>query len=94
MIVYLSGKITGLDPEKTKTKFFAAEEMLREKGHKVINPMRLASPTEDWTWAMRKCIEAMMECNAIYLLPDWDQSKGATLEYEIANKLNFKLLNE
>ncbi len=93
MIVYISGKITGLDPKKTKDKFNAVEAMLLEKGHKVINPIKLANINDEWTHAMKKCVIGMMECNAIYLLPDWQESKGAKIEYELANNLNFKLLN-
>ena len=93
MIVYISGKITGLNPQQTKEKFFAVEAMLREKGHKVVNPIRLANINDEWNYAMKKCIIGMMECNAIYLLPDWIDSKGARIEYDLANKLNFKLLN-
>lgn len=94
MIVYISGKVTGKDPEAVKKSFGDAEILLRSKGHKVVNPVKLCSSHDDWVFAMKKCIAALMECNAIYILDDWINSKGARIEYNLANQLNFKLFND
>ena len=92
--VYIAGKVTGLDYEIVTKKFNEAEIKLRKKGYNVVNPLRLANKWDKWHIAMRKCLSAMInECDAIYLLDNWNQdSKGAELEYKIANKLKFKLI--
>jgi hypothetical protein len=40
---------------------------------------------------MRGDIVAMMECDSILLLPHWERSRGASLEYKIACDLGFDL---
>lgn len=86
MKIYIAGKITG-DTEY-KTKFQKAEDKLRGMGHSVMNPAWIQdSPEFSWndymavTEAMQKC------CDAVYLLPDWQDSKGAVIEYKRAKKL-------
>ncbi|MGQ1890624.1 DUF4406 domain-containing protein [Thermophagus sp. OGC60D27] len=94
--VYIAGKVSGLNYLETYEKFLLAEQKLNRLGFEVVNPMKLVpDPETDWQYAMRKCIKAMVEhCNTIYLLYDWKDSPGARLEYQIANKLGFKLLTD
>lgn len=94
--VYIAGKISGLEYLKTFEKFYKAEKRLSRLGFDVINPMHLVKdPEANWDIAMRVCISTMVEqCDTIFLLPDWKLSRGATLEYQIANELQFKLLSE
>ncbi len=94
--VYIAGKISGLNHLKTAEKFMRAEQRLTRLGFQVINPMNLVrDPSANWILAMRVCISTMMwECSSIYLLHDWKLSKGATLEYQIANELQFTLVTE
>lgn len=45
---------------------------------------------------MRVCLEMLKMCDAIYMIPGWETSKGATKEYEYAKKLGlivYKNLN-
>jgi len=37
-------------------------------------------------------ISALLECEAIYMVKDWGQSKGARLEYAIAKELGLYIL--
>ncbi len=94
--VYIAGKITGLRYIDALEKFTDAEKKLTALGFQVVNPMNVVTdPKVDWKLAMRECIKSMMrECDTIFLLPDWVHSKGAQLEYEIANQLQFKLLTD
>ena len=75
--VYISGKISGLPIEVAKAKFEAAADMLREAGHRPVSPFDNGLP-DDATWEqhMKADIAMMMECDAIFLLPCWQDSKG------------------
>ena len=79
--IYIAGKVSGEDPKACAAKFAAAENILKERGYEVVNPIKVVGDfTADWQTAMRKCISALMACDGIYLLPDWQGSTGATLE--------------
>ncbi|MDR0206662.1 MAG: DUF4406 domain-containing protein [Bacteroidales bacterium] len=92
MKVYLAGKISGLNYTDIFVKFNAAEFLLKQAGYTVVNPIRLVS--QDWLWekCMKVCIGGLVQCDAIYLLPDWAESRGAKLEYHIAQELKLKLI--
>ena len=90
--VYIAGKVTGEPPKECREKFIKAEFLLKKRGFSVVNPTRLVSPTSDWQNAMRICIKNLAECDAIYMLPDWKQSKGAKLEHAIAKATGLKVI--
>lgn len=84
---YISGKITGLPPSEYIARFSKAEADLTAKGYEVVNPLRHIVPQAQWQEQMKVDIRLLLDCNAIYLLANWEQSIGATLEYDIANGL-------
>jgi hypothetical protein len=90
--IYIAGKVTGLEFEEVTQKFAAAENMLIEQGwQKVVNPITLINnPSEEWHSAMEKCLFALKDCQAIYMLPCSVDSPGAKLElqYALDNKLD------
>lgn len=92
MKVYISGKITG--DADYKQKFKTAQNILESVGFKVFNPAELKDTGKSWSWYMRKDIAGLMECDAIFLLKDWEDSKGARLEYYIAQQLEMKIFRE
>jgi hypothetical protein len=84
----------------------AATEFLRKNypQHSFINPLEIpaycsgsecdASDGGDghaWQCWMRGDIIAMMDCNAIVMLPGWIHSRGAKAEISIAQNLSFQL---
>jgi len=97
-IVFISGKVgNGIsnihekELEKANNKFSEAEDMLIGLGFKVINPMKL-QPIHGTGWEsyMRSTIRELTVCDYIYLLPDWESSKGAKEEKRIADMLGIK----
>lgn len=85
--IYISGPMTGL-PELNFPAFHSAASRLRALGHEVVNPAELnPDPAAKWSDCMRTDIKALMDCDAIAMLPGWQDSKGASLEHHIANQL-------
>lgn len=92
--IYISGPMTGL-PNYNFEAFNSETERLRSRGHDVINPAELCvelDPAASWQECMRVDIAALVTCSAIHLLPGWRCSKGATLEYHIAERLGMEIL--
>jgi len=89
-IVYICGKVTG-DPNYAE-KFAKAKAELQEKGYMVVNPIDFTM--EHWAWekCMRVVLKKLLECTAIHVLPDWEDSRGAKLEVQIATELGFEFI--
>lgn len=81
--VYIAGKITGLDRAEVQRKFGAAEKLLRELGAIPFNPLCLPEGL-DWEDYMPICLMAIQACDAVYLLDNWRDSKGAKVEWAAA----------
>jgi len=94
MRVYISGGITGLPKAETRERFYAAEELLRKAGHEPVNPMRLHIVKKDWKGYMLTDIEALMTCEAIYMLEGWINSKGAKIEFCIATEMDLTIIHQ
>jgi hypothetical protein len=85
--IYIAGPMTGL-PGLNFAAFHAAARQLRGAGHDVVNPAEInPDTTMSWHACMRRDIAELVTCDAIYLLPGWGASKGATLEHHIAQRL-------
>ena len=93
MKIYIAGKISGLPYHLVSQKFGKHEVELRRQGHEPIVPLNIVDRTDTWDVAMRKCIAAMMTCDAIHLLPDWKDSPGAVIEHDLAEKLNMRIVH-
>ena len=96
MKIYVAGKVSGLPLEHTKEKFKWHAAFLSFQGNEVINPMVISPFDESKTWEdyISECIPELLKCDAIYLLRDWGQSKGARIEYVIAKELGLKIIFE
>lgn len=95
MKVYISGQISGLSYEEAAAKFGKVENELIEQGYQVINPLKNGIPfNAPWELHIAMDIILLIGCDAIYLLPDWAYSKGATLEKSIAELTRKVLMYE
>lgn len=95
--IYIAGKIgqpkEGQSEQKWKEgytkKFNYAETFIGSVlGYAVRNPIKFPHD-HDRTWEayMKECLIFMVQSDAVYALPDWAESKGATIEVELAQKL-------
>lgn len=81
--IFISGKVTG-DPNY-KEKFAKMEEELKGMDYIVLNPTILPEGLE-WEEYMRITLNMLHICDAIIMLEDWEESKGAKIELEYATK--------
>ena len=97
ILIYLSGKITGLS-DLNKPKFEAAEKLIIDSLQfkdffvHVFNPHELPDDHDKrWSSYMRECIKALSVSNKVYVLDDWNKSKGALTEVLIAKILGMPI---
>lgn len=89
--IYISGKITGIEKE-APALFKAAEKKLKSKGYEVVNPMTITHEHDkSWQSYMKEDVKAMCDCDEIFMLKNWTDSKGAIIEWNIANFLGLKI---
>jgi hypothetical protein len=93
--IYISGQITGLPFDEVKAKFAVAERNLTEQGYEVISPLKTGIPYNfPWESHIAMDIVLLIGCEAVYFLPDWSLSKGATLEKNIAELTGKQIIYE
>lgn len=89
--IYLAGPMTGL-PEFNYPAFHAEAARLRQLGYHVENPAENNAPADTtWSGYLRLALTQLIACEAIALLPGWDKSKGARLEYHVASELGMQV---
>ena len=88
MRVYISGKIAGLPAEAARRKFRRTARELEAWGCVAVNPFENGLPADaSWEEHMAADLVMLAECDAIYMLEDWEESKGARLERCFAERL-------
>lgn len=84
MRIYVAGPMTGL-PESNYPAFHAAAARLRALGHHVENPAENPAPScGSWLGYMRLALAQLVTCDQVALLPGWEMSKGASVEWRLA----------
>lgn len=93
--VYISGKITGEDIHSVIRKFHDAARKIRRFGFEPVSPLDNGLPfPAAWEDHMGEDVKLLLKSDAIYLLPDYEQSKGARLELTIAKELGMPVFIE
>jgi hypothetical protein len=94
-VIYIAGKVTGVDPIVCAAKFASMERQIKAKGHIVVNPITLVNdPNCDWFKAMDICLDALRTCDTIFMLPCSTDSKGAQRELDTAIQLNIDIFTD
>lgn len=89
--IYVAGPMTGL-PELNFQAFNTAANELRAEDWHVENPAEHGIVDgAQWSDYMHTDLQQLSNCCAIYLLPGWSKSRGATLEAHVAQALGMAL---
>jgi len=92
--IYISGKISGIENEAPEL-FAKAQKELQTKGFETVNPMTLNhAHDKSWESYMKEDVKALCECDMIYMLSNWTDSRGAIIEHTIAVYLGLKVQYE
>jgi hypothetical protein len=102
MKVYIAGPMTGF-PEWNFPAFDAAAEALAAAGHEPVNPADMdreigfdpaAVEVSDCFLrdALRRDLSAICDCDAIAMLPGWEHSGGARIEWALATHLGLEVM--
>lgn len=95
MKIYISGKISGETPESVSEKFNRAVAEVAAYGAEPVNPLDNGlHESEHWNKHMVADIAMLLECDGIYMLTDWEDSRGARIEYNIAKELRMCILKQ
>lgn len=94
--VYVSGKMSGLK-DLNQPMFESAKDLLEKAGYEVSIPHDLTIETaikepKDVHFLGRDLYELSM-CDYIFMLPDWEESKGARMELFFALSYGIKVLS-
>lgn len=90
--VFISGKVSGFEYYMAYQLFANADRLLSQQGYKVINPMKICKKHWSWIRCMVKCLWAIIFCRKIHKLPNWQESRGARIEYRWAKFLRKRFL--
>lgn len=83
--VYVSIPVTGEDYNDQRNHAFIVVTNLGIKGYDPITPFDIIPrPSVSYKEAMGKCIEALLDCDAICLCKGWDKSRGCRAELQVA----------
>lgn len=91
--VYISGRTSG--NKYYKIEFDAAEKKILNAGYKAENPVKLdLGEPATWYDYMKHNLKTLCDCDAIYMLSEWQRSKEATLERRVAEYLGLAVIYE
>ena len=93
--IYIAGKVTGLPQQEVIIKFVEAQANVTALGLEAVNPLEVVGDwNTPWEDAMKLCIKALMDCDAIVALDDYKDSEGANVELVLAKRLGILIFTE
>lgn len=102
MRIYIAGPMRGY-PQFNFPAFDAAAAAMQAVGHEVVNPAQMDRDvgfdpqstevsTEFLRDALRRDLSAICDCDAIAMLPGWELSGGANIEWSLAVHLGLNVI--
>ena len=88
---YLSGPMSGYAGLNFPL-FHRTAAVFRAHGIDIINPVELCPATTDWETAMAIDLAVMRQAVGMLMLPEWEFSRGARLEWAWARALGLPRL--
>lgn len=80
LIVYLAGPMSGIEHYNIPA-FIETAEAIRGQGHIVFCPTELGTrDLRTWEAYVARDTEKLVACDAVAVLPGWEESRGALLE--------------
>lgn len=75
-------------PDWNYPAFNHAAAQLRAAGYEVVNPAESGDDTSlPWEYHLKRDLKALLDCDGVACLLGWGKSKGARLEYHVAEQL-------
>jgi len=93
--IYISGPISGNDINEVRKAFLDTENKLKARGYEVFNPLKNGLPPESTTAEhMKADIEALLQCDEIYMMKKWNHSAGCQTEFLVATAIGLDFVFE
>ena len=95
--VYIAGRISGLPEKEYKANFLRGVDRARKLGvesRHIINPSKYTIDFGEWNEYMKLCLSKLLECDTIFMLEDYKESKGAKFELLTAETLGLNVVYE
>jgi len=94
-VAYIAGKVTGLPYNEVYAKFKLKQMELEAEGYFVLNPCDFIAPPglDSWGDEMKIAIILLAVSGTIVMLPDWEDSPGARLEFELSQPLGLSVIH-
>lgn len=90
--IYLAGPMTNL-PFFNYPAFDEETGRLVALGYTVENPAANPEPAcKSWEGYMRLALTQLVRCDTLALLPNWGNSRGATIEHRLAGELGIRVV--
>jgi hypothetical protein len=86
--IYISGPISGLNPSEVSKSFAEAEKWLKRQGFVPVSPLNNGLPeSATYTEHMLRDLQMLSECDEVYMLEGWENSRGCRMEIAEAASL-------
>lgn len=83
-IIYIAGPMSGIK-DHNRPLFNMVSAELTEQGHGVLNPATLPDDLSQGQY-MQICLPMVEVAHELVMLPGWEQSEGAYIEFLLAKK--------